>query len=356
MHFGLSEEQSLLRDTVRRYFSDRLDIERIKEMLGGSCPNDLWQSVIDMGLMGVVVPEEYGGSNLSLLDATIVAEALGEFVVPVPLTGALMAVAAISKHGDDNQKERYLHGIANGSIRVAHGIKRNHAALHSEGNLVTGRSAVIADVAGASHYLLNAGDKLLVVDCSAPGIRVENLKNVDRTRSFAIASFDNTGCDVIASGNPEVVNHSLAVGRLSIAAETFGAAEKMFEDARAYSLERYQFDRPIGSFQSIKHQLSDMISDLEPCRSLLWYAAYTYDAEPEEFELHSCLAKSLVSDVAKRVAKTSLEIHGGMGYTELLGLHLWFKRIETNRQLLGGPEDARSRAAEVQQFVIEGVS
>ena len=356
MHFGMSEEQVLLQDTVRRYFSGKLDVDGIKSMVGGPCPEDIWQGVVDMGLLGVIVPEDYGGSQLSMMDAMVVAEALGRFVAPVPLTGALMAAGTISKYGTSDQKERYLPGIASGSIRVAYGLESgHHAEPHRDVVKVAGRSAVIADVDGATHYLLVTPDDLCIVECSAPGLRTERLTNVDRTRSFALVNFHDVACDMIGNDSSSAQN-ALAIGRLSLAAETFGAAEKMLVDARDYSLERYQFDRPIGSFQSIKHQLADMVTDLEPCRSLLWYSAYTYDAEPEAFELHSCFAKSLVSDVAKRMAKTSLEIHGGMGYTELLGLHLWFKRIETNRQLLGGPRSVRSRAAEIQGFVTEEVN
>ena len=356
MHFGLSEEQILLKDTIRRYFSDRLDIDAIKALLNAPCPDDIWQSVVEMGLTGVIVPEEYAGSNLSMLDTMVVAEALGEFVAPVPMIGALMITAAVRMYGDDSQRERYLPGITSGSMRIAYGGKQGHRALSCDGERVTGRSSVVVDVEGATHFLMMADERLLVVDGSESGIEIEKLNNVDRTRSFAIVSFDGVACDVIGQGNVSAVQIALAVGRLSLAADTFGAAEKMYEDAKRYSLERYQFDRPIGSFQSIKHQLSDMVSDLEPCRSLLWYAAHTYDADPDEFELHSCLAKSLVTDVGKRIAKASLEIHGGMGYTELLGLHLWFKRIETNRQLLGGPESIRTRAAEIQGFINQEVS
>ena len=128
MHFGMSEEQVLLQDTVRRYFSGKLDVDGIKSMVGGPCPEDIWQGVVDMGLLGVIVPEDYGGSHLSMMDAMVVAEALGRFVAPVPLTGALMAAGTISKYGTSDQKERYLPGIASGSIRVAYGLERGHHA------------------------------------------------------------------------------------------------------------------------------------------------------------------------------------------------------------------------------------
>lgn len=353
MHFGLSEEQILLQDTVRRYFSDRLDIDAIKAMLDKPCPEDIWNSVVDMGLAGVIVPEDQGGSNLSMMDAMVVAEAVGRFVSPVPLAGALIATGVITRYGSTEQKERYLSGIASGTVRMAYGLDASHSGIAVEGGKCSGRSAFMVDVSGATHYLLITSHALVIFEDGDPGIRIDPLQNVDRTRSFAQVSFDRARCELVGAGDVSAARMALAIGRLFLSLDTFGAAEKMFEDAQRYSLERFQFDRPIGSFQSIKHQLSDMICDLEPCRSLLWYAAHTYDAEPEEFELHCCFAKSLVTEAAKRVAKTSLEIHGGMGYTELLGLHLWFKRIETNRQLLGGPRSVRARAAEIQGFISE---
>jgi alkylation response protein AidB-like acyl-CoA dehydrogenase len=122
----------------------------------------------------------------------------------------------------------------------------------------------------------------------------------------------------------------------------------MLEKAVAYSKEREQFNRPIGSFQAVKHMCADMVAKLEPCRSLVWYAAYAQDHVAEEAALMSRMAKSHLSEVGKYIARTSTEVHGGMGFTDLLGLHYWFKRLGANRQLLGGPETVREEAAKLQ--------
>ena len=130
-----------------------------------------------------------------------------------------------------------------------------------------------------------------------------------------------------------------------------GAGTAMIEQAVAYAGTRVQFGRPIGSFQAVKHMCAEMAAALEPCRSLVWYAAHAFDHAPDESTLMACHAKSHLSEVGRFVARTSTEVHGGMGFTDLAGLHYWFKRIGLDRQLLGGPELVRNEAARVQGWI-----
>lgn len=125
----------------------------------------------------------------------------------------------------------------------------------------------------------------------------------------------------------------------------------MFDKALAYSKERVQFGRIIGSFQAVKHTLADVITVLEPCRSLVWFAAYAQDSLPDEARVAALQAKAHVGDVGHEVARLTTEIHGGMGFTDLLGLHYWFKRIAFNRQLLGAPDHCRHEAAKAQGWL-----
>ena len=117
-----------------------------------------------------------------------------------------------------------------------------------------------------------------------------------------------------------------------------------------YAKERQQFGRVIGSFQAVKHLCAEMAAELEPCRSLIWYAAHAFDAMPAEASLTAAHAKAHLSEIGRFVARTATEVHGGMGITDLLGLHYWFKRIGLDRQLLGGPERVRHLAAVMQGF------
>ena len=125
----------------------------------------------------------------------------------------------------------------------------------------------------------------------------------------------------------------------------------MLDQAVAYAKERVQFGRVIGSFQAVKHMCAEMAAELEPCRAMMWYAAHAFDAVPQESRLTACHAKAHVAEVAKFVARVSIEVHGGVGFTDDLGLHYWFKRIELSRQLLGGPDRLREEAAQLQGLV-----
>jgi alkylation response protein AidB-like acyl-CoA dehydrogenase len=124
----------------------------------------------------------------------------------------------------------------------------------------------------------------------------------------------------------------------------------MIEQAVAYAQERKQFDRLIGSFQAVKHMCAELIAELEPARSLLWYAAHSYDALPEEAPLMACHVLAHVSEIGREIASISTQVHGGIGWTDEQNLHFWFKRIGSARHLLGGPEFLRNRAAELQRF------
>jgi alkylation response protein AidB-like acyl-CoA dehydrogenase len=133
-----------------------------------------------------------------------------------------------------------------------------------------------------------------------------------------------------------------------LAADMLGASGAMIAKAVAYAQDRKQFGRVIGSFQAVKHLCAEMTAQLEPCRALVWYAAYAALAAPAEAPLMAAHAKALLSEVSRFVARTSTEVHGGMGFTDLLGLHYWFKRVGLDRQLYGGPERVRVEAARMQ--------
>ncbi len=133
-----------------------------------------------------------------------------------------------------------------------------------------------------------------------------------------------------------------------LAADMLGASQAMLDKAVAYAKERRQFGRPIGSFQAVKHLCAEMAAELEPCRALVWYAAYAFDAVPAEAPLMAAHAKAHLSEVSRFVARTATEVHGGIGFTDLAGPHYWFKRVGVDRQLFGAPEQVRALAAQIQ--------
>jgi len=152
------------------------------------------------------------------------------------------------------------------------------------------------------------------------------------------------------SDNKSIIEKVLDAGRIMLAADTVGAAQVMLDKSVAYSLERKQFGRLIGSFQAVKHMCAEMAAELEPCHSMIWHAAHCFDNVPEEARLMACQTKAHISEVGQQISKTATEVHGGMGFTDELGLHYWFKRIGLNRQLLGSPELIREEAGRLQGF------
>jgi alkylation response protein AidB-like acyl-CoA dehydrogenase len=193
---------------------------------------------------------------------------------------------------------------------------------------------------------------LYLVDAGAPGLTRRALTTIDGTRPVGELVFEEVSAEPLPGGSdPEVCSRVIDAGRILLAADTLGAAQTMLNRAVAYSKERVQFGRVIGSFQAVKHMCADMAARLEPCRAMMWYAAHSFDAIPDESRLTACHTKAHVSEVGTFVARTSTEVHGGIGFTDDLGLHLWFKRIGANRQLLGGPDRVREEAARLQQFV-----
>ena len=176
-------------------------------------------------------------------------------------------------------------------------------------------------------------------------------RSIDRTRP--VTDLASTTRAAVRAGRGERADRGrmqrvLDAGRVVLAADTLGAAQHMFDQALAFVKQRVQFNRVIGSFQAVKHQFADMVTMLEPCRAMVWYAGYAQDALPDEARLTALQTKAHLGDVGRDIARMATEAHGGMGFTDLLGLHYWFKRIGFNRQMLGGPERCREEAARLQ--------
>ena len=191
-----------------------------------------------------------------------------------------------------------------------------------------------------------------IVASDSPGVEIIQLTAVDKTRSYSEVKLDNVDVDVLelTISNNNAINKSIDGGRVILAADSIGASQRLIDKAVEYSKERKQFGRVIGSFQAVKHMCAEMTSDLEPCYAMVWHAAHCFDNSPGEARLMACHAKSHVSDISKGIAKKATEVHGGMGFTDLMGVHYWFKRIGVNRQALGAPEVVREEAAKLQNF------
>lgn len=353
MEFGLSEEQTLLQDSVNRFLDDQAPLDRVRAFASGDEDDTaIWQGLAELGVPGLLIAEAQGGVGLGSLDAAIVSEALGGHVTPAPFIGtAVMAPTVLAASGGQDD---LLSAIASGQERVGIAFNeaigaRADAGIQATGNKLNGKALFVLDTA-ANNFLVATHDKAIyLVKGDATGLGKRDLTTVDKTRPTCELVFKDTPAELI-SDDPNVFLKALDAGRLMVAADTLGAAQSMLDKAVAYSKEREQFNRPIGSFQAVKHMCAEMAAELEPCRAMVWYAGHALDHIPDEARLTACHAKAHLAEVGKFVAKTATEVHGGMGFTDLLGLHYWFKRIGSNRQLLGAPELVREEAARAQNL------
>ena len=261
------------------------------------------------------------------------------------------------EHGANlEQKNRFFEGMSNNSINFSVGFSEYFGSRDSSGltfskNKVSGKTLFVIDHEYASHVMIcdNAG-KIGIVCLNSQGIDTIELTTVDKTRTYKEMHFNNTPVEILenSENSSTAINQSIDAGRIILAADSIGASQSMLDKAVEYSKVRKQFNRVIGSFQAVKHMCAEMAAELEPCYSLVWHAAHSFDNNEKDSRLMACHAKSHVSEISKMVSKKSTEVHGGMGFTDLLGLHYWFKRIGLNRHILGSPEIVRKEAARVQ--------
>lgn len=357
MEFGLSEFQVQLQDSLNRFLTERASLDRVREWAdgGGNFPADIWSGLAELGVLGALVPEDYGGVGLEILDASIIAERLGSHVTPVPFLGtSVIAAQAIVLGGTDEQKNSFLPQIAAGSRIVGTALSevvgaRGTAGVTCKRGLLTGEARFVTDP-GAAFYLVGDQEhRLYLVNGEASGLGTKAMPNIDRTRRLCALQFEQVAADLLpGSENPRLARSIIDLARVVISADTVGASQSMLDRAVAYAKERMQFNRPIASFQAVKHMCAEMVAELEPARSLMWYASYALDHDRAQSRLTACHAKAHISEVGTFIAKAATVVHGGMGFADMLGLHYWFKRIGYNRQYLGGPEQIREEAAELQ--------
>ncbi len=356
MYFGLSEEQSFFQDNIRKYLAEHATIDNIKHIASGDKKNlstGIHQGLLNLGVNGLLIPEEFGGLGLDLLFAAVISEALGGGIGPTPFIGPyVMAPTAIKHAGNKTQQENFLSKIAINEYRFGVGFnefigKRNDAGITCSYKGLNGRAMFVLDTNDATHLLLaDEKGQIFVVDTKSENIEIVKLTTVDKTRQYSEVICKNLEGELLenSADSVEPINQAIDAGRIMLAADSLGASQIMIDKAVDYAKERKQFGRAIGSFQAVKHMCAEMTADLEPCYAMVWHAAHCHDYSPDEARLMACHAKAHISEISKSIAKKATEVHGGMGFTDLLGLHYWFKRIGLNRQILGSPELVREEA------------
>jgi alkylation response protein AidB-like acyl-CoA dehydrogenase len=368
MNFALSDEQVLLREAARGSLSRVKTIEAARDALEDPAAlPDLWPLAVEAGWPGLLVSEQHGGAGLGGFDAMLVAEECGRVLAGVPILGLLPATAILGAAAHPS-----LEQVASGELRPVYvparppselepswtaephsGFERAgapRARVTGEEVTLEGTVAFVPDAPGADLLVVVAvdGDDQAVaaaVDPSADGVTVDSVSRYDATRSLGHVSLAGArgrrlavDCGVLADA--WYLAHAL------IAAESIGAAQTCLDVSVAYAKERFTFGRAIGSYQSIKHELTEVLRRLENARGLQYYAGWARESKPDEFALAASAARSAAGSALDFAARSMINVHGGIGATWEHDAPLFFRRAQLSRRLLGGTHDATDRVAE----------
>ena len=360
MDFGLSEEQQLLAETLGRYLDESVSPSRVREIASSESGHagEVWKALAEMGIAGILIDEEYGGSGLGLLDAVVASEVFGYHATPAPFLSTAMASVALMRGGSSDACKRWLPQIAGGenglSLAIGERVsKREGAGVRIENGKLVGKALFALDSTSASGFLVAVDDgRIALVASDADGLSIEPLTTIDPTRRTSEIVFESVPVeDWLGDDSGALVDTVIDVGRVILAADLLGASQRALDLAVAYAGERKQFERVIGSFQAVKHLCSEMAAEIEPARALLWYAGHAFEEDPGQASLLAAHAKAHLADVGRFVVRTATEVHGGIGFTEECDVQLFFKRVGLDRTLLGSPEQVREYAARLQGWV-----
>lgn len=358
MDFALNADQIMLQDQLGTAMSRLSTLARVREHAAaeGGFAEDVWAGLVELGVPGLLVPEAFGGLGMGLLDAALVSEQMGRHIVPAPFSGPVVAAPlAIVRAGTEDQKATLLPLIASGELRIAVALSeatagaRAGAGVELRNGVLNGVSFFAVDVTGAHRVLVgDTSGGLHLVEIDAPGLEITPLVTVDWTRSAATLTFKDVKAVALPHATRDTTAAIAAALQVTTAGDLLGTASRMLEMSIEYAKVRKQFGRPIGAFQAVKHLCADMAAELEPGRALVWYAAHALDVGLPDAVLSAIHAKAYLADAARLVSRNATEVHGGIGITDELGLHFWFKRITFGGQVFGGPQRMRELAARAQ--------
>ena len=365
MDFAFTEEQEELRESARGFLAEFSGSEQVRHAAESELGYDpeLWKQLgAELGWTSVVIPEEYGGLGLSYVELVALLEVMGSNLLCSPFFASIcLGGNALLVGGSEEQKQEHLPGIAEGATRAtlastetggrwdAAGIE---AIARRDGGdfvlngvkkfVVDGHCADLLIVAARSEGSSGeAGVSLFVVPGEAPGVERRALPTMDQTRRQAEITLRDVRIPANALMGEEgagwaPLKKTLELAAVALSAEQVGGAQRCLDMAVEYAKEREQFGRPIGSFQAVKHRCADMLVDVEGMRSAVYHAAWALGAGDSEAPVAAATAKVWCSDAAVRVAESSLQVHGGIGFTWESDVHLYLKRAQLD-SLLGGP-------------------
>ncbi|MEU1342379.1 acyl-CoA dehydrogenase family protein [Streptomyces sp. NPDC005827] len=379
MTAAFTEEHEQLRATLRRFLADKAPSEAVRRSMDSADGHDplLWRRMAnELGLLGLALPEEYGGFGGGPVELGLVLEELGRALLPSPYFATVaLAGQALAVSGDETARARWLPAVADGSLTGTLALAEESGSWHVEdvraeavpdsdsdgaGHRVTGTKMFVVDGHSADLVLVVAraagGPRLFAVEGTAPGVTRTRLETLDPTRRLARIDLDGAPALPVGPAGPAATAYLRWVTDLALvalAAEQAGGAQACLDAAVAYAKVRVQFGRPIGSFQAVKHKCADTLVKVEAARSAVYHALSVAAADPPRsgepsgspLSTAAAVAAVCCADAHTHAAKENIQIHGGIGYTWEHDAHLHLKRAKSSEQLLGSPAAHRRRLA-----------
>ncbi|MGH7905871.1 MAG: acyl-CoA dehydrogenase family protein [Candidatus Binataceae bacterium] len=353
MDFGFSEEQEMLRDTVKRFLAGNCPTTFVRKMMAGDSAHDagFWKKIAELGWPGLLIPESYGGQGGTFLDMTVVLEETGKSLLPGPLfAAAILGAPTLIEGGSEELKRAILPRMAAGeyigTLAIAEAAGRFDAggielkaARKGPGYALSGEKMFVPDAHVADGFAVAArtapggdnGVTLFWVGAKDKGVTITQLKTIDMTRRLCHVKFDNVeipAAHMLGRENEgwPLTQRVLDLAAAGLSAEMTGTAQRALDMSVDYAKTRVQFGKPIGAFQAIKHKCVDMMVAVENARSLTYYACWTVDTRSTEARTAVPMAKAYASDMAKNVTSEAIQAHGGIGFTWEHDLHLYHRR------------------------------
>jgi alkylation response protein AidB-like acyl-CoA dehydrogenase len=316
MNFDFSEDQRTIKATARELLAARSPFERVREAAESERYDAaLWGELCELGWPGIAISEQHGGQGLGVVELAVLLEELGYAVAATPLLGSALAALAIERAGDDEQRARWLPGLATGELTGGFG-----------------RPDLVADAPDAAVIVVLDGDTLRLIAGAEAG--VEPLDAIDPTRRYGRVRGEG---EPLGGAAGAVVDPAAG----AIAAELVGVCQRALDMTVAYVKERKQFGVPVGTFQAVAHRCAQMLLHTEGARSAAYFAAWAADAAPDRLAEAAGLARAAAGEAGRSVTASAIQAHGGIGFTWEADVHWLYKRAQLDAALLGGAASAR---------------
>ena len=355
MEFALTDEQRALQDAVRSYLRDRFGPTQVRAVYedpaGDGAPADLWKAVGEQGWLAVLVPEEYDGIGLGLLDASVIAREFGAMTTPGPWLGTILAAEAVRLAGSDDQQKSWLPRLAAGEVKAAVALLKPgfsptpaNAPAAADGGKLSGRLQLVEYGDIADLLVVAAQDGLYLVEPSS--YSTTRCEALDRTTRLSTVDLSGTG-EKLEGSSPEVVQELLDRAAVLVANDLVGIARKALTETVEYDKTRVQFGKPVGSFQAIKHDLADIHLAVTMAEHAALYAAHAQDIDAPDKVLATSIAKAKAGDTASASTSAMIQYHGGIGYTWEHDSHFYLKRAKRLEYAFGDASQHRERIASI---------